>query len=159
MKRKGLLFLVLATLIAGGAFAQKVGDTVDVMGQKYDVKEAKDGRLVLQLAATLDGTWAAGDYIVFTITGNTSVIKKLPTSGGLTKSAVDKGHVKYGSTAWYKNITKKSDRTWSAQLITILWKTNDPNVATGLNYIPVTLTLSADGKTLTDNSDNTFTRQ
>jgi hypothetical protein len=48
MKKKVLLLLVLAALVAGAAFAQKVGDTVDVMGQKYTVQEVQGDRLVLQ---------------------------------------------------------------------------------------------------------------
>jgi hypothetical protein len=160
MKRKVLLLLVLATLVAGGAFAQKVGDTVDFYGKKYDVKEMKDGRVVLQLAPTLDGTWSTGDGdIVITITGNTSVIKKIPTNVALVKSAVDKGHVKVGSTPWYRNITKKSDGTWSAQVISIEWKTNAPDVAIGTNSRNCTIKLSADGKTLTDNYNYSFIRQ
>jgi hypothetical protein len=45
--------LVLATLVAGGAFAQKVGDTVQVSGQPYtiqmvngDVITIRKGRLL-----------------------------------------------------------------------------------------------------------------
>jgi hypothetical protein len=92
MKRKGLLFLVLATLVAGGAFAQKVGDTVDFYGKKYDVKEMKDGRVVLQLTATLDGTWKDEGGTVITINGTTAVIKQLSGSlVGLGKSAINKG--------------------------------------------------------------------
>jgi hypothetical protein len=38
MKRKGLLLLALAALAAGGAFAQKVGDTVQAGGQSYTIQ-------------------------------------------------------------------------------------------------------------------------
>jgi hypothetical protein len=157
MKRKGLLLLVLATLVAGGTFAQKVGDTVDVMGQKYDVKEAKDGRLVLQLAATLDGNWQNPEgWLAFTISGNSSIITKLPASSGYTKNAIDKGFVKLGSTPYFRNISKTGDRKWSAQVLQISSR-ND--VATGISYSNRILTLSADGKTFTEDNGFAWVRQ
>ena len=56
----GFLFLVLAVLVAGGVFAQNVGDTVTVSGKNYTVEEIRgDGRLVLRPVASgsLDGVW------------------------------------------------------------------------------------------------------
>jgi hypothetical protein len=160
MKRKGFLLLVLAALVTGGAFAQNVGDTLDAFGKNYTVQEAKDGRVILQLTPTLDGTWqTTSGRVVFTIKGNIGTIKQIPTDVALQKSAIDKGFVKIGSTQWYRNITKKSDGTWSAQVIQITWKSNAPDVATGVTYDNCILKLSADGKTFTDNDGGTYIRQ
>jgi hypothetical protein len=159
MKRKVLLLLVLATLIAGGAFAQKVGDIVDVMGQKYDVKEAKDGRLVLQLAATLDGTWSAGGgSVVITINGNSGVYKKFTVDDDTWQDALKKGYFKMGD-QYYRNLSKTGALTWTGQRRTVQHHTNTPSVAISTGWANCTLTLSADGKTLSEKNGITWTRQ
>jgi hypothetical protein len=160
MKRKGFLFLVLATLIAGGAFAQKVGDTVDFYGKKYDVQEMKDGRVVLQLAATLDGTWKSGGGMIVTFNGNTAVIKQLqPNSTGYAKSAEDKGFIKVGTT-YFRNLKKTGALTWAGQILGITFNTKVPDVAVGTTWVDCTITLSADGKTFSESFNKaTYTRQ
>jgi hypothetical protein len=159
MKRKGLLLLVLATLVVGGAFAQKVGDTVDVMGQKYDVKEAKDGRLVLQLTPTLDGTWKTpSGSTVITFNGSNAVYKQLTNLSGKMKSAIDKGFIKVGD-QFIRNLKKTGALTWTGQELGIKSYTNAPDVATGTGWMDCTITLSADGKTFTENDGTTWTRQ
>jgi hypothetical protein len=160
MKRKGLLLLVLAALVAGGAFAQKVGDTVDFYGQKYDVKEMKDGRVVLQLTPTLDGTWKTERGTIITINGNTAVYKQLsPNPTGIEKSARDKGFVKIGSQT-YRNLKKTGDLTWTGQIAGYKFYTKTPDICEVIEWIPLTLTLSTDGKTFVESGSNTiFTRQ
>jgi hypothetical protein len=156
MKRKVLLLLVLATLVAGGAFAQKVGDTVDVLGKKYDVKEAKDGRLVLQLAATLDGDWQAGGFVI-SFNGNNAVFKQCSPSDVTWKDAIKKGYIKVGDQA-LKKIKKTGDLTWSGQIRQVQYNKSDPDVATSANFVNTTIKLSADGKTFAS-STGTWTRQ
>jgi hypothetical protein len=168
MKRKGLLFLVLATLIAGGAFAQKVGDTVDFYGKKYNVKEMKDGSVLLQLALTPDGDWKnSGVGRVITIKGTTGTIKEVGSTTTKAndddsfryKSAVDKGYLKVG-TQVVKNLKQSGDLTWTGQYAGITFNTASPLVATGTGwYDNVTFTLSADGKTFVDSASGTYTRQ
>jgi hypothetical protein len=160
MKKKVLLLLVLATLVAGGAFAQKVGDTVDFYGKKYDVKEMNDGRVVLQLTPTLDGTWTLGSTI-FTIKGNSGVIKQLPSNeGALVKSAIDKGYFKVGTT-YIRNLKYTSNSKWTGQIMGFVFYNNNPDVCTETGWYNCTLTLSADGKTIKTTGDisYTYTRQ
>jgi uncharacterized protein (DUF2147 family) len=158
MKRKGLLLLVLAALVAGAAFAQKVGDTANVFGKNYTVKDIRDGEVILMLTPTLDGTWKNGAGTVSTINSNTGVYKQFPSSpSALLKSAINKGYVKVG-TQMLRNLKKMGDLTWAGQQLAIAWNNSDTNTATGTGWVDSTITLSADGKTFTVNGD-TWTRQ
>jgi hypothetical protein len=158
MKKKVLLFLVLATLVAGGAFAQKVGDTVDFYGKNYTVKEAKDGSVLLQLTPTLDGTWKnenGGETITFN--GNTAVYKQI-SSSPLTQDAVKKGFIKVGGQA-YRNLKKTGALTWTGQNVGFQSYTDTPNICEGVTWVNTTLTLSADGKTFQTTNRTIYTRQ
>jgi hypothetical protein len=157
--KKGVLVLVLAVLTVGGVFAQRVGDTVDVMGQKYTVQEARDGRVVLQLVPTLDGTWRTGGGETVTINGNTGIVKQFTSDPDpLYKSAIDQGYFKIGDPE-YRNLRKTGDLTWTGELKIIRYNNSNRNVANGFGWMNVTLTLSADGKTLYESAGATFTRQ
>jgi hypothetical protein len=158
MKRKGLLLLVFAALAAGGAFAQKVGDTVDVFGKNYTVQEAKDGKVLLQLTPTLDGTWKFGSsgHIV-TISGSNGVFKQIGSSA-LVQDALKKGFIKVGDLN-YRNLKKTGDLTWKGQTILYGANSNAPDVCVGTKLGDCTITLSADGKTFVDSASGTYTRQ
>jgi hypothetical protein len=39
--KKGIMLLVLALLVAGGVFAQKVGDTIQAVGKDCRVEEVR----------------------------------------------------------------------------------------------------------------------
>jgi hypothetical protein len=157
MKRKGLLLLVLATLIAGGAFAQKVGDTIQAGGSNWTVQSVSDNTMVLQKVPTLDGTWKRDDGLVVTFNGNAAVYNQLSTSA-LYQDAKNKGHVKIGD-QMFRNLNKTSGLTWSVQVRTIQFKTNAPNVATGTNWGNDNIALSVDGKSFQTNNGSVFTRQ
>jgi hypothetical protein len=164
MKRKVLLLLVLVTLVAGGAFAQRVGDTLDAFGKNYTVQEAKDGRVILQLTPTLDGTWKSEGGTVVTFNGNTAVYKQF-SSTGYVQSAVKKGLIKNGDQA-FRNFSKTGALTWSGQSRIFQFNTDAPDVCTGINWSNCTITISADGKTFqyylagaTVNQYTTYTRQ
>jgi hypothetical protein len=165
MKRKGLLFLVLATLVVGRAFAQKAGDTGDFMGKNYTVQEARDGRLVLQLTPTLDGTWKSEGGNVMTFNGNSAVFKQM-VSTGVVGSAVSKGFIKVGDQSW-RNLKKTDGLTWSGQSLMFRFNNNTPDICNETYWGNSTITLSPDGKTMkvyystaTDgNNYTTYTRQ
>jgi hypothetical protein len=164
MKRKGLLLLVLATLAAGGAFAQKVGDTGDFMGKNYTVQEVRDGSVLLQLTPTLNGTWKGETGHVVTFNGNAAVFKQISPDVAW-QDAIKKKYVKVGDQA-YNNLKKTGDLTWSGQNRTVSFNPNTPDVAIGTNWKNCTITLSPDGKTFqfrgasnTENQYVTYTRQ
>jgi hypothetical protein len=159
MKRKGLLFLVLATLVAGGAFAQKAGDTGDFMGKNYTVKEIRNGEVILILTPTLDGTWKTPGGTIITINGNTGVYKQFSSSpGALQKSAINKGFFKIGDQI-FRNLKKTGGLTWTGQQIAIAWGNSDRNTATGTDWLDCTITMNADSKTFTTSVGETWTRQ
>jgi hypothetical protein len=157
MKRKGLLFLVLATLIAGGAFAQNVGDTLNAFGKNYTVKEIRDGEVILRLTPTLDGTWKSEGGSIITFNGNTAVFKQI-SSSALFQDAVKKGYLKVGGQI-FRNLKKTDDLTWSCQKIGIQSYTDAPNVAIGAVWGNCTIKLSANSKTFTEDNGATWTRQ
>jgi uncharacterized protein (DUF2147 family) len=138
MKRKGLLLLVLAALVAGGAFAQKVGDTVQITGSTsdYRVEEIRnDGRVMLVPIVTPEGVWLYGGNTLHTIKGTTGVW----TASG---------------EAWLKDLKKTGDLSWTATVVTKGRGSGAWNVCT--------IILSADGRTMKMSGDKnnwTFTRQ
>jgi hypothetical protein len=140
--KKVFLPLVLALLIAGGAFAQRVGDTVQVFGGIYRVQEAKDGSVLLQLVS-LDGVWQYGARGgVFSINGRTGVFTEIDPSAAW-QDAINKGYVKVGDQL-FKNLTNTGDLTWTGECIFL---DTNRNVATGTRWENVTITLAADGQT------------
>jgi hypothetical protein len=162
MKRKGLLFLVFAALVAGGTLAQKVGDTVDVFGKNYTVKEVKDGNVLLQPTptltvqsggATINGAWkedsgGTSKGAIFTIDGGNGFFTQVV---GAWEKARDKKNITIGD-VFLRNIKSTGNRTWSCQ--NQLINTSNYNLA---GWADGTLTLSADGNTLTKNTPGSGT--
>jgi hypothetical protein len=124
--KKAFLFLVLALLVAGGAFAQRVGDTVKVGGNDYRLEEVRgDGRLVFQPVPTLDGVWESSQGAVLTINGSTAVRTQFSSNNNdaLTQDAINKGFMKIGDQT-YRNLRKTGDLTWTGQIMGLDFKTN-----------------------------------
>ena len=168
--RKGFLFeakklcflAVLALFVAGGVFAQRVGDTVTVSGQNWRVQELRDGRMVLQLVPTLNGTWVAAGGRVVTITGNSGVYTQMD-SAARTRDAVNKGYIRVGD-QFIRNLTSSGDLRWSGQSLMLEFLSNAPNVVTGVTWSNCTITMSADGQSFTlnapaFNATDTYTRR
>ena len=145
--KKGVLFLVLAVLVAGGVFAQRVGDVVTVFDQEFRVQEYRDGRLVMQLVPSLNGVWTnPGDWVI-TITGNSAVYTQIGSASGLTQDAINKGFIRVGGQS-LRNLRRTGDLTWSGQTIGLTFNNSAPNVATGIQWYNCTITISADGQTM-----------
>jgi hypothetical protein len=139
MKRKGLLLLVLATLVAGGVFAQKVGDTVQVGGDSYNIESVNGDVITMRKGMGLDGVWreSSSQTRTINISGNTSVFTEFGASA-VVQAAVKKGGYKIGG-QYLRNLTRTGNLTWSGQ-------------ECGLNsnadpiWLDCTITMSADGK-------------
>jgi len=159
MKKKVFLVLVLALIVAGGAFAQRVGDNVQVMGQSYRVQEAANGRLVLQLVPSLDGVWVTPNGNVYTQNGSTCVITQIGANSALWQDAVSKGYLKVGDQV-RRNFRSTGSLTWTGQYLGVTYNNNAPNVATGTSWFDTTLTMSADGLSYVSSATNTtYTRR
>ena len=143
--RLAMLTMALALIVAGGAFAQKVGDTSQFMGQTYRVQEAGNGRLVLQLVPSLDGVWHQDDdRFVVTFSGNTAVFTQFG-SYALYQDAVRKGYIKVGDQA-FRNLTSTGNLTWRGQQFAAYNNSSTPTVATHADWTNITITMSADGQ-------------
>jgi hypothetical protein len=115
---------------------------------------------------SLDGIWICEGYCKVTINGNSGILNIFYNPDALGQSSLDQGFVTYNSTQWWRNLTKSGNSTWSGQQLTVSYRTSNPNVCTGVGYGQnVTLTMSADGQTLTATSPSwgsgsaTYTRQ
>jgi len=97
---------------------------------------------------SLDGVWVDEGGGRVTISGNTGVLSAFGTVNALGQSAIDKGYWKLGD-PYLLSITSTGTLTWSGQRLATTFNTSNPNVATGTLWVNSTLTLSADGQTLT----------
>ena len=156
--KKAFLLLLLALLIAGGVFGQRVGDTVQVSGQSYTVQEAGNGRLVLQLVQSLDGIWVSERGTDTTINGSTGVLTAISPSYALYQDAVNKGYIKVGDTI-RRNLTNSGNLRWTGEVLEVTYGNNN-NVATGTRWVNATITMSADGQSFrSSNVSFSFTRK
>ena len=128
---------MFAVMFVGGAFAQRVGDAVQITGSaaNYRVEEMRnDGRVVLVPIVTPEGVWRIGNTS-HTIRGTTGVWTDTEE-------------------AWLRNLVKTGDLTWTATVVT-------RNRGSGA-WNNCTITLSADGRTMRMSGDGhnwTFIRQ
>ena len=162
MKKKVLIFVLLTIIGASAVFAQRVGETVQVSGQTYRVESNSDGRMVLQLVPSLDGVWrtTTGSRVT-AINGSSGTINSLGSPSVIYQDAINKGYMKVGDQE-FRNLRSTGNLTWSGQVLVIDFRTNNRNVATGVSYDNGTITLSADGQTMTVTlaaGSATFTRQ
>ena len=124
--RKGFLFLVLALLVAGGVFAQRVGDTVQIDGQPYTIRSVSGDTVTLQRApqGQLDGAWNStivvlGHGSVITFSGNGAVFTEIAASGGGPYVAArNGGHINNGD-PFIRNIRSTGANTWSCEVLSV----------------------------------------
>ncbi|MCL2806380.1 MAG: hypothetical protein FWD26_10625 [Treponema sp.] len=112
----------------------------------------------------LNGVWQTSGGWRVTISGSTGIVNAFGSVGPLTQDAINKGYILIGSTD-IRYITKTSDLTWSGQVKVVTY-TNNPNVATGTDWINCTIVMSADRQTINVNyavtagaETQVFTRQ
>jgi len=103
---------------------------------------------------SLNGVWvnSAGNTAV-TVNGSSGVFTSGYATNPLWQDAMQKGYVIIG-TEWWKNLTKTNNSTWSGRMIYVSYNPSSPTVATGTDYVNVTITLSANGQTLTVSSSS-----
>ena len=105
---------------------------------------------------SLDGWWGNNTGAIIVFSGNTATFLYFGTSA-LYQDAVNKGYVKGGDQK-YRNIKSAGNLKWSMEDLGIRYNTRSPNVATGTAWVNTTLTMSADGLTLSDNVGVLWTR-
>jgi len=100
-------------------------------------------------SASLDGTWVRADNVeVITVSGNGGVFSRYNPTSTAGRDAVNKGYIKVGDQAW-RNLRSTGNLTWSGQFLAYTFNTSNRNVAIGTQWDNMTLTMSADGRTLT----------
>jgi len=113
---------------------------------------------------SLDGVWVSSstNNVKITVSGNSGIYNNFNFTDALWTSAIDKGYVKIGDQCW-RNLTNTGNLKWSGQQIVVVYNTNNPNVATGMDWTNITITMSADGQTITvvttSGTTYTYTRQ
>jgi hypothetical protein len=106
---------------------------------------------------SLDGLWAAEDGTTIYINGNTAIYNYIGVNP-LLADAVKKGYVKVGDQR-FRNIKSTGNLTWSMEEAGIRYNTSNRNVATGVQWVNTTLTMSANGQTLSENGTVRFERE
>ncbi|MCL2043272.1 MAG: hypothetical protein FWG89_03940 [Treponema sp.] len=163
--KRGVLFLALAVLIAGGVFAQRVGETVVVGGRTYTVAEVGfDGSILLRpVTATpsapvgvtgsgLDGRWRGRTSgTIITITGDQAVYTQIGTHA-LTQDAAGKGRIVVGGLA-FSGINNHSPTIWRSQVRMYHFSANAPLVNTSVSFQSRVIHMSADGRSFIINSN------
>jgi hypothetical protein len=150
MKRKGLILLVLTALVAGGAFAQKVGDAANVSGKNYTIQEVKsDGSLVLKpIPEGLDGVWQTTSNSPlpsgseYNFSGTTAVLLSKRTTMSNWNLAIEKGYWKVGEPV-IRNIKSTEAGKWSCEL---LWLTYEKNTLIGADWTEGKIEALPDGR-------------
>jgi hypothetical protein len=105
----------------------------------------------------LDGYWQLSNGLAIIVRGNTADFIRFGSLSPLSSSAVEKGYIKEGSQFW-RNIRSTGNLTWSLQELRVRYNTSNPNVATGTEWRDYTLTMSADGQTMTESDGTVWTR-
>ena len=153
MKKHVFLFLALALLVAGGVFAQRVGDTVQVAGQTYTILTISGDTIVLQrggnappvqqgggtVSSTLDGVWnrtsssiAAGNPLTnnarITISGSVATLTDISSvpSNSLFRDALNKGLVRVGDQV-IRNIRFTGGTTYTCEVLYVNGTGNTAN--------------------------------
>jgi hypothetical protein len=154
--KKSFWVLVFAVLAAGGVFAQRVGDTVQLGGQTYAVESVSGNRVVLQKVLTLDGRWESNGGTFITISGGTGVYTQFGNVPDYFRDAINKGMIKIGSQI-YRSLRKTGDLTWTGEEQFVRYNLRT-NAAASTNWQNAPITMAADGNTFQCNG-TTWTRK
>jgi len=94
-----------------------------------------------------------------TISGDSGIFSVFNPTSGIALDAKNKGLVTVG-TQRLRNLTSTGALTWSGEVMIFGYNTSNPNVCTRIYYEACTVTLSANGQTMTiNNGAATYTRQ
>ena len=151
MKKKVLISLAMLVVIGTSTvFAQKVGETIQVSSQTYRVESNSGGKVVLQLVPSLNGVLSRSDNpgVQISVNGSNGTYSSINSSGTHTLDAMNKGNIKVGGQVG-PNIRSTGYLTWSGQNLSITAQSSAPDVATGTAWTNTTITMSADGRTIT----------
>ncbi|MCL1967921.1 MAG: fibronectin type III domain-containing protein [Fibromonadales bacterium] len=99
---------------------------------------------------SLDGVWGGENGWTTTFSGSNGVLSSFgsPPPGGALQDAINKGYYTLGMQE-YRNLTSAGTLKWSGQAWRSYSDNQTPNVSKGANWTNCTITMSADGQTIT----------
>jgi len=97
---------------------------------------------------SLNGVWVIIADFEFHIEDSTGIVTKEQTTDPLLLDAVKKGYSGVG-TQLYRNLKSSGHLTWTGQESFIRYNSGAPTVATGVNWRDISITMAADGKSIT----------
>ena len=161
-KMKIFLVLALVAIVAGGVFAQRVGETVTIGGRAYTVAEVGfDGTIVLRPVAAaapvapvgavgsgINGTWrGTTSGAIISISGDQAVYVQIGTHP-LMVDAANKGRIAVGGIV-FNRIQNRAPIQWSADIRNFNYNANSPTVNSGVGYTNTFIQVSPDGRSFT----------
>jgi len=97
---------------------------------------------------SLNGVWKDDGGTRITVSGSTGALSQMSTIDPFTQDAINKGYIQLGGQTW-RNLTSTGNLTWSGQNLKVFYENSTPNVADGKAWCNCTITMSADGQTIT----------
>ena len=104
MKKKVFLFLALALLVVGGAFAQRVGETYTLAGQNYTVVSVNGDDVTLRKVAAQTGDGPVNWTAVANSPFGTTTVNAVAYGNNTWVAVGDRGQVAYSA---------DNGRTWT----------------------------------------------
>jgi len=104
---------------------------------------------------SLDGVWVNNaNSITITINGSSGTLTSYNPTDALGIDAKNKGYFTVG-TQVFRNLSSTGNLTWSGQELGVTHSTSNPDVATGSDWLNCTITMSANGQTITKSVTST----
>ncbi|MCL2805653.1 MAG: hypothetical protein FWD26_06920 [Treponema sp.] len=96
----------------------------------------------------LNGEWVIRNGFEIRINGSNGTITKCEDTDPLSLNAIQKGYYGVGA-LFYRNIKSSGYLTYTGQEAFLSYNSGSPNVATGVTWYNITLTLATDGESVT----------
>jgi len=141
-----------APTVATGVRWEEHTITMNANGQSFQVGNTTYYRSNPQPAApvpaaSINNVWEAFWGHTIRINGSTAIYTEISVQTRW-QDAVLKGYIKVGDPK-LRNLTKTGDLTWTGQDLDLAYDSSNPDAATGVIWRDCTVTMSADGQTLT----------
>jgi hypothetical protein len=136
--------------------------TLSADGQTLTVTDGTNSTTWTRSTYSLDGVWVTEKGMAETFSGSNGVLSSFTSPlNAFSQDAISKGYLTLGMQNC-RNLTSTGTLKWSGQYWSAYYNNNNPNVAVGAQWFNCTITMSADGQTITlvigstTNSDGTI---
>jgi hypothetical protein len=83
--------------------------------------------------------------LVVDINGSIGIQRQFQTTDSVWQSALDQGLLKIGD-QMFRNISKTGDLSWKGQVRYVSYNTSNPNYATVVTWVDITISMNPNGK-------------